>query len=164
MKTELNGTFMQIYYIVIFIIVLTLHISIYMWIDKLEKDNCDCSKLWHRDILKAFAILLFIFTCINLYIYHTNNYNQNQIQNMMMNNKFMLYVFTPISAIIGISYMFIMFDYIYKLKEMECECSEDWKREFGWYYSILVIGIYILLIILLIILAIFYLYLMLSKK
>lgn len=164
MKTELNGTFVQIYYIILFIIVLTLHISIYMWIDKLEKDNCDCSKLWHRDILKAFAILLFIFTCINLYIHNYNNYNQKQIQKTIMNNQFMLYVFFPIAWIIGISYIIIMFDYIYKLKEMECECSEDWKREFGWYYSIFVIGLYALLIILLVILAIFYLYLMLSKK
>ena len=155
--------YMQIYHLIVFIVVLTLHISIYMWIDKLEKENCECSKLWHRDILKALAIVLFVLTCINMFLLTKNNSNSKVfIENV---SKHMLgKVYLGFSLLFGFSYIFIMFDYIRRLKEMECECSEDWKREFGWWYSILVMSIYGLLLVMLSIIVVSGAYLMFSKK
>lgn len=157
--------FVQIYHLVIYIVILTLHVCIYMWIDKLERENCDCSKLWHRNIVKAFAIILFVVTCINAYLISQNDFDSNKyLKNIMMNNMTFLQIYSVASIMISFSYIFIMFDYIRKLKEMECECSEDWKREFGWYYSIVVMILWGIILLSLIGTVIYGTYLMFSKK
>ena len=38
--------------------------------------------------------------------------------------------------VLQISYVAIIFDYITKLKKLQCECSESWKREYGYIGSI----------------------------
>ena len=44
----------------------------------------------------------------------------------------------------------MIFDYITKLKKLECECSESWKREYGYIGSIVYIGYFGLILLLLI--------------
>ena len=55
---------------------------------------------------------------------------------------------------IGVFYMVIILDYVMKLKEKNCECSEDWKREYGYIFTIVYISILLLMLLLIIIMGI----------
>ena len=66
-----------------------------------------------------------------------------------MNNKVYINSFTLfyallrfIYAILFIIYIGVIFDYISKLKKLQCKCSESWKREYGYISSIVYIVMY----------------------
>lgn len=148
---EETPMYLRIINILSIVIAAALHISIYMWIEKLEREKCECSKLWHRDVVKILAIVLFVIVVINTYMFSRTGFDSKKAIRDSMKNPYITYMYWPISLVVGVSYIGIMFDYIYKLKELECECSEDWKREFGWYYSIFSLTLWGLLILLILI-------------
>ena len=128
---------------------LVLHYAMYTWTEELEKTGCECSNLWHRNIIHWLAIVLVIIIIIDIVIL-AFTYGKEQ-------NPYMI-VYSFITVLMFITYIVIILDYITKLKNLECECSESWKREYGYigiiaYISLLGL-ILILPLIFLIILAI----------
>ena len=149
-------------YVILLIFMITLHVSIYMWIDKLEIETCRCSELWQRDVLKYLIIFKFLLIVLNMYIVNKNKFNPVKINKSRDDDMFhkIVYFFTSVA---GVAYIYLLFTYIYELYKIECECSEDWKRDFGWYYSILVLSMYALVLFWMIIMGIFMLYTYLRK-
>jgi len=96
---------------------------LYTWIDSMEKDGCDCSKIWHRDIVKYG---LFVIISLNMIVLFSKYYFKS----------FSL-VLSVIAFILTVSYWSIVLDYILKLNELSCKCSEGWQREFAYIYSII---------------------------
>lgn len=136
--------------VIVVIFLCVLHYSIYTWIEKLEKANCDCSSMWERDVVKnltiIFGSILIIRICLMLY-YGVGNAGLTRILMNTLDKSFIYYLYMPFMFIISVLYLAFLFSYIYKLKSKECECSEDWKRELGWYYAIIQI-VYISIVIL----------------
>ena len=124
--------------LIIFIIVIILHYSMYTWTEELEKTGCECSDLWHRNIIHWIALILVIIIPINIVI---------QIYKVKSQ---LLIPYSFILIILQVFYIAMIFDYITKLKKLECECSESWKREYGYIGSIVYIGYFGLILLLLI--------------
>ncbi len=145
------------YYIISVLIVIIFYILMYIWITELEKQGCNCSELWHRDIIKYSSIILLV-NVILLF----SNVMQKILQHKKLNNLESIWLFG--SSFITITFFSILLDYIIKLKSLEnCICSEDWKRELGFYYSILYFAMLGINILVLFILAIFLVYFNMKK-
>tara|TARA_B100001778_G_C18589460_1_gene631539 strand:+ start:1413 stop:1916 length:504 start_codon:yes stop_codon:yes gene_type:complete len=114
--------------LIIFIIVIILHYSMYTWTEELEKTGCECSNLWQRNIIHWIALIMLIIIPINMLL---------RFAKIKME---LLIPYSFILVILQIFYISIIFDYITKLKKLECECSESWKREYGYIGSIVYIG------------------------
>jgi len=110
----------------------------YIWTKELENKNCDCSDIIHRKIINYGSIVFFIFLIFNYINIITNNI-------FIKSSIFISILLTTISII----YLSIIIDYIRKLKEKQCECSEDWKRKYGYIFSIIyvILSVFSLLII-----------------
>lgn len=124
--------------LIIIVLVLVLHYAMYTWTEELEKTGCECSDLWHRNIIHWIALILVIIIPINVVI---------QIYKV---KSPLLIPYSFILIILQVFYIAMIFDYITKLKKLECECSESWKREYGYIGSIVYIGYFGLLLLLLI--------------
>ena len=116
--------------LIILVLVLVLHYSMYTWTEELEKNGCECSDLWHRNVIHWVALILLIAFAIRVVFLIAN------IRSNVFN------VFSILVGILQFCYIVFIFDYITKLKELECKCSEDWKREYGYISSIIYIVIY----------------------
>ena len=113
-----------IIFIISSIITLSLHYAIYTWTEELEKTGCQCSNMWHRNIIHWMALILAIFVVI-IMLFRIANITSKAFK------AFIVVVF-----IIGLFYLAMVLDYITKLKTLECQCSESWKRDYGYIYSL----------------------------
>ena len=134
------GTNVAVFIVVLIIVVLVLvlHYAMYTWTEELEKTGCECSDLWHRNIIHWIALILVIIIPINILI------QINKVKSKL------LIPYSFILVALQVFYIAMIFDYITKLKKLECECSESWKREYGYIGSIVYIGYFGLILLLLI--------------
>ena len=125
----------------IFLGLLGLVINIYalVWIFKLEEiPECKCSESWMRTYIKyylhASIPVMIITTLINMYLY-SNSLTQADLAN---NSLFTAYrIFAGFVGLFGFANIAIAIVFINKLKEINCECSEDIKREIYFIYNII---------------------------
>jgi hypothetical protein len=124
------------FYILTVLLITLLYHSLFTWIIKLEKEGCECSNLWQKIYIKIGSILLpsihllLIILSIGIRISVLNVYIPKNINNFIL-------LISLISMIIGIIFFAILLNYISILKQKQCKCSESWKREFGYIYSII---------------------------
>jgi hypothetical protein len=111
-------------YLITFAILTFIIVVLYTWVDSMEKDGCDCSNIWHKDFVKFGLIFILVYNIVIMCIMNSNPKME------------FLNIFKLIGGFITISYWAIVLDYVIKLKENACGCSEDWKREFAYIYSI----------------------------
>jgi hypothetical protein len=124
----------------IFLNIAALIINIYAlnWINKLEAiPECKCSDSWMRTYLKYYLYIIIPFILI-LLLLHIYLYSNNLTQRSLYNNPlFSIYqafhMFVNISGIINVVISII---FINKLKELNCECSEDVRRDIYYIYNI----------------------------
>lgn len=134
------------------IIGIIINISALMWLQKLEELNCACSEHWMRNYIKYYLYVIipmfFIGLIVNIYAY-VADVSINEINN---NDLFIFYrSFAGIVSLFGFANIFIVIIFINRLKEINCECSEDIKREVYWVYNIVlasIIGLTILFMLL----------------
>jgi hypothetical protein len=124
------------------IIGIIINISALMWLQKLEELNCACSEHWMRNYIKYYLYVIipmfFIGLIINIYAY-VADVSIYEIDN---NNLFIFYrSFAGIVSLFGFANIFIVIIFINRLKEINCECSEDIKREVYWVYNIVLAAI-----------------------
>lgn len=159
-KIFLISIILNIIFFILFILIIVFHYAMYTWTKELEKNGCDCSNLWHRNVINWLAVVIVI---LNIIYYLINFFNINQKIYHYIYRKDGGYAYfygEPFQWLIGIlvlTYLAIIYDYIAKLKKIECECSESWKKEYGYIGSI----VYIILLSLLSLFIIsFFLYLL----
>lgn len=127
-------------------------IMAYTWLVNLEKINCACSESWMRKYIKyyltAYLALFGIAVIVNIAIYMLDM-NLTEIQA----NPLIIIFNTIISIfnIFAIPNIIISIIFITKLKEMNCECSEDIKREVYWVYNIVLASILALSVLMLLV-------------
>jgi hypothetical protein len=127
---------------------LIINVYAVIWIYKLETIDCKCSNSWMRMYIKFFLHVIIPVMVIqiltNIYLY-SNNMSQNDITNEMFNLYKMI---VGLVNILGFINVVISIIFINRLKEMNCECSEDVQREVYFIYNIVlasIIGLVILL-------------------
>jgi len=135
-------------------LIFILHFIIIKWTYELEKEGCDCSNLWHRNIIKYYAIILlssfFVVLLFNFLGIFLSIPQKLKISGILFNIIKFLRVITFTILII---YLGTIIDYIINLKKLECLCSEDWKKKYAYFTSISY-----LLVLIIIIISIFLLY------
>ena len=149
-----SSTFNEGLNIILLIIILLININASIWIAKLEKINCACSDNFMRNYIKYFLFvmipIIIIQICVAIYVYFNVSYvkSANISATILMIIVFLKFVF-GIFYIINICIAII---YINRLKELNCECSEDIRREVYWIYNIILAAILCIFILMLIVL------------
>jgi hypothetical protein len=127
---------------------LIINVYAVIWIYKLETIDCKCSNSWMRMYIKFFLHVIIPVMVIqiltNIYLY-SNNMSQNDITNEMFNLYKMI---VGLVNILGFINVVISIIFINRLKEMNCECSEDIQREVYFIYNIVLASIISLVILL----------------
>ena len=131
------------------IVAIIINVNALVWLNKLETIKCECSGHWMREYIKYYlyvAIPVFIINLIiYLYAFAANDYSV-----LLSNNNPVMSIyggFVGIVSLFGFANIFIAIIFINKLKEINCECSEDIKREVYWIYNIILASIILLVII-----------------
>lgn len=140
--------------VIIGIVILTINVYAILWINKLDTMNCACSESHMRTYIKYYLYVFIPMICIdiliNTYILAFNvsilDLANNTLYNIYRNIRSVFTIFSIINIVIVIIF-------INKLKEINCECSEDIVREVYWIYNI-VLASYIGIVFLLAIIAI----------
>jgi hypothetical protein len=115
---------------------LIINIFAIMWIFKLENIDCKCSNNWMRLYIKYYLHLIIPVMCITLLI-NIYMYFNNLAYRDITNSFFSLYrIFASFVTILGLINIVISIIFINRLKEINCECSEDIKREVYYIYNI----------------------------
>jgi hypothetical protein len=123
--------------VIIGLIILTINVYAILWINKLDTINCACSESHMRTYIKYYLYVFIPMICIdilmNLYIITSNtsilDLANNTLYNIYRNIRAVFSIFSIVNIVIVIIF-------INKLKEINCECSEDIVREVYWIYNI----------------------------
>lgn len=136
--------------IVIWIIALIINVYALVWIMKLEAiPECKCSDNWMRLYIKYFlhVYIPILIISIILYVYlYLSGLAPKDLNN---NSVFVAFrMFVGIVGFFGFANMIIAIVFINKLKEINCECSEDVKREIYFIYNIVLASFMAIIILL----------------
>lgn len=133
----LHAISFSITYVIVITLIIILHYSMFSWTNELEKTGCSCSDLWHRNIIHWIALVILIFIAVNMLLIIAKVKSQ------------LFSAFAGLIGIVNVFYIILIYDYISKLKNLECKCSEDWKREYGYIGSIVYLSFYGLIMLIL---------------
>jgi len=127
----------------IIVIVLLINILIINYTQKLEKITCKCSEDWRRTFIKVYAIITILVTTvfIGLPLLGTVTGCGPSLEKILKNRATRLIV--NIYALVGIINIVALFTYSQKIVINKCDCSEAWERTFIYYYSMVVMSVYI---------------------
>lgn len=146
--TGFNAFFVLL--IIVSLAILLININAIIWINKLEDIKCACSESWMRSYIKNFLYIFILFSVLNIaltiYMY-SNNFDNIKIPTSL---SLVISIFHMIISIFGFINIFIVIIFINKLKEINCVCSEDIRREVYYIYntiSLFLIAFYLFLFI-----------------
>lgn len=116
---------------------------IYTYIDKLEKIDCPCAEHPMRNFIKNYIIFAIIFLLVATFL------PPSSINNVLGPAYAMVYsiVYLIFNIATFVFYIYVM-RYAYMLMVNKCKCSEDFRREAMYVYSIIVVFTYAVLVFL----------------
>jgi hypothetical protein len=128
---------MNSYNLLLYFIILIINLLILQYVLKLEKMSCECSKDWRRDYIKYFSIVSIVIITFMFII-------------PLITQKYIKLIQTPIFRIIAnlisiasLINVYSLFTYSQKIILEKCKCSNNWERSFIYYYSLIIMSIYI---------------------
>lgn len=131
--------------LLIVIIVLLINILIVNYVRKLERITCDCSENWKRDFVKYYSLITVILTALMVLVplfFQLSNVKYNISK--FLGNKFVIFV-SYLYTLFGIVNVYSLFTYSQQIVLSRCDCSHSWERTFMYYYSMLMMSLYIFL-------------------
>lgn len=135
----------------VILIVLLINILIVNYVRKLEMITCECSNEWKRDYIKIYSLLTIVITsliCLIPIFMHIVNLDYNI--KSLLSSKFITTLST-LYTLFGLVNVYALFTYSQKIVLSDCKCSKSWERTFIYYYSMLIMSIYLFLASLLVI-------------
>ena len=142
-------TYGLIFNILIGLIAIPINISAILWIYKLENIDCKCSNNWMRIYIKYYLHVIIPIMVISL-LMHVYLFINNTVYTDIKSNLLSLYFFIIGGFnIFGFLNIIISIIFINKLKEINCDCSEDIKREVYYIYNIIMASLICLTILML---------------
>ena len=128
---------MNSYNLLLYFIILIINLLILQYVLKLEKMSCECSKDWRRDYIKYFSILSIGIITLMFIV-------------PLITKKYIKLIQTPIFRIVAniisiasLINVYSLFTYSQKIILEKCKCSNNWERSFIYYYSLIIMSIYI---------------------
>lgn len=130
MKINISKYPMMAINIIIYVIIL-------VYIFQMNSKLCRCASNWKKEFIKYFSFYAILRTILAA-IYSDNIYQK-------LSSTPGLMVFPILDAVLFLSFLIIILTYIAELKKNKrCLCSKNWKREFMWVLSwvlIILLGI-----------------------
>lgn len=149
-KLKLSGAILST---LMFAFSIGISIMVLTWIDKLEKTACKCSEDFKREYIKyylysyiALYTLMYLITMYMIF-YDMTVVKYSFVMVFVSIFKYIVPVFAIINTIFSIMY-------IWKLKEIDCKCSEDIRREIYYVLNWINVGFLGLTIVLVFFIAI----------
>ena len=138
MRVNQIASNMIILSIMISIIVLIINVNALLWINKLDTMNCECSESYMRSYIKYYLYFIIVINSIDIILFMYLYTNNISLLELTSNSLYNIYTsFKLIFSIFSIINIVIVIIFINKLKELNCECSEDIRREIYWIYNII---------------------------
>ena len=119
---------------IVMLIVVLINIIIFNFIYKLEKNKCDCGNKYKKDFIKYYTLLT-IFIGI-LFI----------IGGLKVFTHSILKLLSTIYSLLGLVNIYLLFRLTQNLVIKKCTCSDTPDRTFVYYYSMVVMSVYVILI------------------
>lgn len=141
--------------ILIYIIAIGFSVMALTWIHKLEDTLCNCSVDFKRDYIKYYLYIyvilytLWVFAIIYMIYFFkvTNIFAIGLISFIATLMQTLLPIFSILNIIFSIMY-------IWHLKEIDCKCSEDIRREIYYILNWISVGFIIMAVIIILFVAI----------
>lgn len=138
---------------ILFAISVAISVMVITWIHKLEETACKCSEDFKRDYIKYY---LYVYVSIYTFMYLNAMYMLLTSKVLFVNGIVMvltsiLQTILPIFALLNIIFSLM---YIWRLKEINCKCSEDIRREIYYVLNWINVGFIGLAVIMIIFIAI----------
>lgn len=108
--------------------VIALYIVFLVYLFKLEKIGCKCALNWRRNYMITFLIFAL-----------TSNFLSMFIPAIKLNILLIL-----ASSVLSLMFVIISIQYVQKVKADKCDCSEHLTREIMYYYSWIMLVLFIL--------------------
>ncbi len=128
-KTKAQFKIMFIFSLMVIYTLITIYLAHffihYFYIKELEEKKCECSDDWKQKVVQYGPFLNILVGYLLIFIQYKLIYLKKKI------NK--------IAYFIPLIFSLIYITYIYKLIQINCECSINWKRDFILYFTIIVI-------------------------
>lgn len=135
--------------LIISVAIITIHILALLWLHKLESTSCKCSANWKRDYIKYFLYAYFVFVALQLVMFAATGKQLMQSESSLVRVLVMLFnLFAIVNAFVAIFY-------VNELKDADCKCSEDVRREVYYYWNIVYLALWALVVLLSIVMIIF---------
>lgn len=117
------------------LISISLNYIILNYIDNLERIDCNCSDTWRSKFIKFYSTYLIVIQTFIILV---------DIKTLL---KFIRIVlpFYLVTQILGIFYLITIFQYSSNLKKSKCKCSNKWERDLMYYYSLILITVYLII-------------------
>lgn len=143
------GYFMSVLFILFALsIAVGLSLVALSWIHKLEEISCKCSEDFKRDYIKYFLYIYIGLFAVAAFssILQLSGYRYKINTTVFKIFKNIFYIASLLNSIFAIIY-------IYRLKEIDCKCSEDVRRDIyyvlNWIYIAFVALMFLITIIIL---------------
>ena len=119
---------------IVILIVVLINIIIFNFIYKLEKNKCDCGNKYKKNFIKYYTLLtifigiLFIIGILKVFTHS------------------ILKLLSTIYSVLGLVNIYLLFRLTQNLVIKKCTCSDTPDRTFVYYYSMVVMSVYVILI------------------
>ena len=123
---------------IVMLIVVLINIIIFNFVYKLEKTKCECSKGYRRDFIKYYTLLT-IFIGIIFIIGILKVFSTHSLQ-----------LISTIYSVLGLVNIYLLFRLSQDMVIEKCMCSNSWDRKFVYYYSMVIMSVYVILITILV--------------
>lgn len=111
--------FFKIVMFVFGIIFVILQLLILNYLFKLEKTGCECAMDWRRNFVLFFMVLSLLYSVSALFI-----------------DRSAIPILQTVMVVLGLVNVVVVLQYVHKLKEEKCACSESVYREVMMYVAI----------------------------
>jgi hypothetical protein len=102
------------------IVALLVNVVILIYVLELEREKCDCSQHWMRDLIKYWSIVVIVVGVLNLIA--------PQVLDACVSNP-LCAVLHGLYGLVGLVYIVILIVfYVHLEKQTDCPCSSDWKK------------------------------------
>jgi len=131
--------------ILIILIVLLINVLIINYVRKLERVSCECSESWKRNYIKYYSLITVVLTaviCLVPLFLQLAKIKYNVVE--IMSHKAVSLV-SYLYTLFGIVNIYALFTYSQTIVLSGCDCSHSWERTFIYYYSMLVMSLYVFL-------------------
>jgi hypothetical protein len=106
------------------LIMVILLIIIVSYINKLEKQGCDCSNVANRDFIKKFSMFAIIYLLITMFIPH-----KLIVKTLGTTFSLLLSIVNIIFIAVSVYFWYLTFNYTRYLVNEKCKCSENISRD-----------------------------------